>query len=123
MNNPGLRIKGLLPVLREKKRYVVYRAVVRSSQFSAEKLALAIRSAFLQLFGEIGLSEAGLIFLKDKFNKSTHSGIVKVRHTHVAHLRFALALVRQIDATNVIVRSVGVSGILKKAEQKQQNLG
>jgi len=44
--------------------------------------------------------------------------LIKVSNKHVNNLKAALALITNIGREEVIVKSVGVSGILKKAEKK-----
>ena len=74
-----------------------------------------INESMLKLHGEIGLGKAGLIFLKNKWNKMLQRGIVKVNYKYIDKLRAALCSVHKRDT---IIKSVGVSGILKKAEEK-----
>ena len=106
-------MKPLLPSLREKKRYLVFEVI------SEKELTLMpdkeIEESMLKLHGKIGLGKAGLIFLKNKWNKMLQRGIIKVNYKYVDQLRAALCSFHNRDA---IIRSVGVSGILKKAEEK-----
>ena len=106
-------MKPLLPSLREKKRYLVFEVI------SEKELTLMpdkeIEESMLKLHGEIGLGKAGLIFLKNKWNKMLQRGIVKVHYKYVDQLKAALCSFNTGDA---IIRSIGVSGILKKAEEK-----
>ena len=74
-----------------------------------------IKESMLKLYGEVGLGKAGLIFLKNKWNKMKQRGIVKIHYKYVDQLRATLCSFHKKD---VIMRSVGVSGILKKAENK-----
>ena len=64
------------------------------------------------------LSSAGIRVLKDKWNDSLQIGIIRVNHKALDQVRASLALIEQIDQKPVVVRSIGVSGILKKAEKK-----
>ena len=52
--------------------------------------------------------------LTDKYNTTKQTGIIRVSHKHVDKLKTALMMIRQIDGTDALVHSVGVSGILKK---------
>lgn len=76
----------------------------------------AISAKALEFLGEIGCSEAGIIVLNDKYNPDTQRGIMRINHRSLDHLRASLALIDKIDGQDVIVRSIGASGILKKAE-------
>ena len=106
-------MKPLLPSLREKKRYLVFEVI------SKEKLTSMpneeIEKSMRKLHGEIGLGGAGLIFLKNKWNKILQRGIIKVNYKYVDQLRASLCSFHRGGST---IRSVGVSGILKKAEEK-----
>jgi len=45
-------------------------------------------------------------------------GIIKVSHKHVDAVKAALTFADKIDGNEVIFRSLGVSGILRKAENR-----
>ncbi len=111
------KIKPLLPTLREKKRYLVYE-VISQNNITNTDLSKPILNQFSRLYGETGLAGAGLIFINDKYNKSLNRGMVRVAHNYVKNLKAALAFVNEIDGNKSILRSVGVSGILRKAESK-----
>ncbi|MBW2985202.1 hypothetical protein KY313_00915 [Candidatus Woesearchaeota archaeon] len=106
-------MKPLLPSLREKKRYLVFEVISKKKLSGIPEKD--IEEFMLRLHGEIGLGKAGLIFLKNKWNKIKQRGIVKVHYKYVDQLRAALCSFHKGD---VIMRSIGVSGILKKAENK-----
>lgn len=55
--------------------------------------------------------------LNDKYNKDTQRGMIKVNNKSLDKVRATLALIEQIDSQNVIVRSRGVSGVMRKAAQ------
>jgi len=112
------RLKPILPTLREKKRYLAFEVISKGRSYEYNPIAGAIHNSLLQLVGELGEGRAGVIFLEDTFNKELQRGLIKVNHKYVDHLRAALALIKNIEESEVIVRSVGVSGILKKAENK-----
>ena len=106
-------MKPLLPSLREKKRYLVFEVISKKGFTSMPDKE--IKESMRKLHGEIGLGKAGLIFLKNKWNEMLQRGIIKVNYKYVDQLRAALCSFNKGDA---IMRSVGVSGILKKAEEK-----
>ena len=45
-------------------------------------------------------------------------GLIRVNHKYVEDLKASLALIKEIEQQPAIVRSIGASGILAKAEQK-----
>ena len=107
-------IKGLLPSLRERKRYVVCE-VLSEHPVDGRSVGKAILSSFLSLFGEASLAKAGIQLLP-AYTAETKRTILRIAHTAVSQLKAALLLIQAIDGQPVIVRSVAVSGILKKAK-------
>ena len=108
------KIKPILPSLREKKRYVVFEAILRRD-IAGFNVSEAIKTAFSRFAGMHGAAKAGLIVLENKWNPQLRRGIVKVGHKHVDAFKASLVLA---GGDEVVFRSIGVSGILKKAENK-----
>ena len=111
------KIKPLLPSLRERKRYVVYE-VISKKKTKESQAADAILQACQSFFGDMGMAQAGILMLHDKYNEEHQQGILRVNNKMVDHVKGALCFVKEIDGEEVIVRSKGVSGILKKAQSK-----
>lgn len=97
-------MKPLLPTLRERKRYLVFEIVSGSEKYVDTKII----SAYKTLFGEVGLSEAGLQFIE-----VGKKGIIRVNHNKTEQLKAALVYVKKPQ-----LQSIGISGILKKAKTK-----
>jgi ribonuclease P/MRP protein subunit POP5 len=111
------KIKGVLPSLREKKRYLVFN-IISSSKINPNKVQESVVRGCKEYLGEMGMAKAGLLMLNDKYNKEKQMGIIKVNNKMLNSLKVALGFIKEIDNQKVIVKSVGVSGILKKAENK-----
>ncbi len=112
------KIKPILPSLREKKRYLVFEIISNQKIDNLNKIADSILEQCNKYLGEMGMAKAGLLILKDKYNKEKQRGIIKVNNKMLNNLKAALCFVKEIDNKKVIVKSVGVSGILKKAQNK-----
>ena len=112
------KIKPLLPSLREKKRYLVYEAISRNGFNDALHVNKAILESAKELLGNIGMARAGIITMSDQWNTDMQRGIIRVNNRHVDDLKASLVFAGSIDGKEAIVRSVGASGILKKAKQK-----
>ena len=56
--------------------------------------------------------------LNNKWDAQRQRGIMKVGHKHVDALKAALMFASKIKNNDVIFRSLGVSGILRKAENR-----
>ena len=63
----------------------------------------------------------GIWIIPEKYNPEKQKGLIRVSHRGMDGLKASLALVNQIEQQPVIVRSVGASGILAKAEKKKIN--
>ena len=111
-------MKRILPSLRQKKRYLVFEIVSNKKISNFEPFSKAIWQKALAFLGELGTSKAGILILKEKFNSNIQMGIIKVNNLYLAHLKSVLLMVEKIGNQKVILKSVGVSGVLRKAEQK-----
>ena|SRR3989338_163618 len=112
------KIKSLLPSLREKKRYLVYEVISKSRFNDAVHVNKAILDASKEFLGNLGMAKAGIITMNDQWNTDMQRGMIRVNNKHVDEIKASLAFVRNIDEREAIVRSLGASGILKKARQK-----
>lgn len=105
-----VRIKPLLPTLRERKRYLAFE-VLADKELSWNAIKKAVFDAMKEYAGIDGLSDAGLLFVKNNGNK----GILRVSHTSLNKIRAALIFIKTIENQQVIVKSIGASGMLNKA--------
>lgn len=78
-------------------------------------MSTAISEECLRFLGELGCAKAGIQIL-DVWNNQ--KGIIRVDNKSVNELKSALILIKEIDGKNVIIKTKGVSGILKKAKEK-----
>ena len=104
------RIKPLLPTLRERKRYLAFE-VLSEKELQWAMIKKAIFDAMKEYVGIDGISDAGLLFVKNNGNK----GILRVSHTSLNKVRAALIFIKNIESQKVIVKSIGASGMLNKA--------
>lgn len=112
------KLKPVLPSLREKKRYIVFEVISKERINDINLVSSAISRCSLQFLGQLGAAKAGIMMLNNKWNPALQRGVIKVSHKHVDAAKAALTFANRIDNADVIFRSVGVSGILRKAEQK-----
>ncbi len=103
------KLKPLIPSLRERKRYVVFKIVSnrRIKDFSLVSRAIWRYSA--SLIGTLGQAKAGIWVLEDKLNPEKQTGMVRVNHKHVNELKASLALIDRIGEEPVIVKSLSTS--------------
>ena len=110
------KIRPMLPSLREKKRYLAFEVISNQKVENFKEVSEAITGSASMFLGQLGMAKAGMIILKDKWNKSIQRGIMRVDHKHIDNLKASLTFIEKIGDKEAIVKSVGVSGILKKAE-------
>ena len=102
-------MKPLLPSLREKKRYIVYKTI-SDNKIEPHQLQEAIKQQCLKFLGELGYAKAGIQIIKPN--------IIRVDTKYLNETKMALGLIKDINNNKVIVDVIGVSGIIKKAKEK-----
>jgi len=115
------KLKPLLPSLKEKKRYLAYEVISKHSFSDAVHVNKAILDAAEDFLGSLGMAKAGILTLNDQWNLKMQRGVMRVNNKHVDDLKSSFIFVKNIDGKEVIVNSVGVSGILRKTQQKYLN--
>ena len=95
-----------MPSLREKKRYIVFE--LEDENKAAPKVIMEALEKFL---GILGMSKVNPVILEDKFTGK--KGIIRLNHKYKDEVIIGLSLIQDFK-----INIVGVSGILKKAEEK-----
>jgi len=108
----------LLPTLKEKSRYLAFEVIADQKIQDFNDVSKEIQEKSLLFLGQLGLAKAGIMILPEKWNMNLQKGIIKVNHKHVDELKSALTLIEKINNRKIIIKSLGVSGMLNKAEQK-----
>jgi ribonuclease P/MRP protein subunit POP5 len=99
--------------LKQKKRYVVFE-IKSDKKFSSNDVQTQVEMALKDFLGQLGLSKASPIFLKEKYKDNKF--ILKVNHKYVDEVISACVLITSIKNTPVILKSITTSGILKKTD-------
>src|SRR3989338_8410414 len=102
---------GLLPSLKLRRRYVLFE-IKADKEFSASEVQEAVDACILLFLGQLGISRAQPMFLKERYN--SYKFTVKVNHTSVDDLKAGIILIKSIKNTPVLIRSLRTSGTLKK---------
>lgn len=106
--------KPILPSLKEKRRYLVYE-VKSEDKLSFNTVKDSIIRESESYLGKLTMAKAGVIFLNDWINQK---GVIKVNNKYEDHIKAVFTQINKIQEQNVLVKSVGVSGILNKARKK-----
>ncbi len=108
--------KPLRPSLREKKRYLVYEADSEEPIKDFFAFQNKVVQEINKLLGVFDASAAGVQSLKT--HKDKPRGILRVNHKYVDKIRSCFVLISSIGGQDVRLRTVGVSGIIKKAKEQ-----
>ena len=108
--------KPLLPTLRTKKRYVLYKAVSESPLRRSE-IVDAIKESFKTNFGLFSLGKAGLMDVRLYDNKK-QIGILKINHVYVDHLNASMATIEKINNKRVILNTTPSSAVITRRYPK-----
>ncbi len=95
------------PVLREKKRYIIFKIEGRVDYETMKEKIFKETFTFL---GQKGAGEAGIIFLPELWNG--RRGIIRVKHKMVNELKVVLGLIKDYN-----VKPINTTGTLKKAKR------
>ncbi|MFP4424353.1 MAG: Rpp14/Pop5 family protein [Candidatus Woesearchaeota archaeon] len=107
------KLKRLSPTLREKKRYLVFKIV---SKEPLADISSDLMRGLQQQLGAFGLARAGISILPDMYQKQV--GILRISNAMLDEGRAALACINSLNRIPVVIHTIGVSGILKKAKSK-----
>jgi RNase P/RNase MRP subunit POP5 len=108
------KVKPILPSQKEKKRYLVYEVITKKKlDKDPSKQIVAKAKRILGLFDS---SEAGIQPVT--YDKKKQRGVVRVNYKYVNKLKTSLMLMNSTERTTFILKTIGVSGILRKAYHK-----
>lgn len=106
-------MKPLLPTLKERQRYIVYEVITASP--ANHDISDALLQRLSELLGVFGMADAGILSVS--YDAKTQTGILRVNHDQVPRVKAALLMVTHLGRQQVLIRTLGVSGILKKSKR------
>lgn len=112
------KLKSLMPSLKEKKRFIVFEIISNNQIKDFKKVYQAIWQKSNEFLGKFETAKAGLWLLGDKWSEKKQKGILKINNKYVDKVKAVFTMITDIEKQKIIIRSIGVSGILNKAEQK-----
>ncbi len=108
-----MKLKSIPPSMRSRRRYLVFE-LLSSGPLSKEDLIRAFSRTGLHLLGEFGYSSLKLSVLEFEGRK----GIIRFMYKKRQSVKAIIALLTEVNGISVIVRTLGVSGTIKKAREK-----
>lgn len=112
-----MQIKGLLPALRERKRYLAFEIISKKPIHDFKKVSNSIWNACFEFMGVLNCNKAGIIIMKDKFNISKQKGILRINNKMYNEIQTSLSMINEIEKIPILINTIGMSAILKKCEQ------
>lgn len=106
-----MKLKALLPTLREKKRYLLFETF-GEGETSQREANEALMSELHRFLGEFGMAKAGVVLLKD-WNRNR--GILRTVHNQVDTVKSAVLLAKGKDFA---FKTLVVSGSLGKVRKR-----
>lgn len=113
MKAKNMKIKPILPSMREKKRYLSFK-IKTKAKLNSKVVTNTIKKASKSFLGEYGCANAGIIHIENKFNNN--QGVIRVNNKFVSHLRASLMFIDKIENEKAIFQCLKTSGIIKKIE-------
>ncbi|MBI2141907.1 hypothetical protein HYU15_00265 [Candidatus Woesearchaeota archaeon] len=105
------------PSLREKRRYLVFEVVSGQKHIFAE-VKEALLSAVSEFFGSREVARFKPRVLADKWDFERQRGVLVAERKGMEKVKAAVCLASRIGKSRAIIRSLGMSGILRKAIAK-----
>lgn len=107
--------KTLLPTLKERQRYLVYRIK------SIGDLPISRANEYLikecnNLLGVFDAGKAGIMNVK--YDEKTKKGIIRLENKYLDKVKVCLGMITSIENKKVNIDTIYVSGMLNKAEDK-----
>jgi len=112
-----MKLKILLPSLRERKRYILFK-LISEGQVSYPLLKELITSTILKFYGELTFGKFGLKFLDERWCEKKQTGIVKCNHLYVQNIIVALGLLQRLGDHRINVKILRVSGTIKSLQKE-----
>jgi ribonuclease P/MRP protein subunit POP5 len=109
--------KPMLSSMREKKRYLAFEIISEQEINDPKPIIESLNRAIIELIGSIEAGKAGILVIAEKYNAAKKKGLVKVNNKYMDKARAAFVLMKKINDHDVIVRSLGASGMICKAEE------
>lgn len=87
------------------------------ASINSKTIANILKNVVHDHFGEISAGGVGLLIIVKYFSNKTSTGIIRCNRQDFEQVMAAIALVTKVDAYDVVMRCVHVSGTIKKCEQ------
>jgi ribonuclease P/MRP protein subunit POP5 len=112
VRNQKVKLKMSSPTLRERERYVYFR-VLSQEPIEYSDLEAAIWKSFVEFYGESGVSKMSVWLVKNLWQQSDQSGVIRCNNSSVPEVVAGLGLVPRLGESRIIVKIEKISGTIK----------
>ena len=116
-----IKIKGLRPTLRIKKRFIYLKIHSKQNSFDFKTLSYHINAHILNIIGAYYYGVYGIWILKEKCNEKNQLLVIKMNSKVCELLQAVLSLPITINNEQVRVEILNISGTLKQLICKYKN--
>ena len=106
------RLKILLPILRERERYIAFQ-IISEEPVTYSDLEAAIWNQLLDFYGEFGVSKTSMWLIKNLWNEKKQIGIIRCNNKSVSQIIAGIGLISRLGDIRAIFNVLAVSGTLK----------
>lgn len=106
------RLKMSSPTLRERERYV-YIKLISEEPVNYSDLEAAIWNTLLDFYGEAGVSRMSMWLVKNLWDASEQSGVIRCNNNSVPQLIAGLGLVPRLGESRIIFKILRISGTIR----------
>lgn len=116
-------LKMSLPTLREKNRYIAFQVIPEiNEEFTYSDLEAAIWNTSLDFLGERGVAKASMWLLKDTWDPSKKTGIIRCNNKSTALVISSLGLIDRLGDNRICFKILKISGTIQGLNLKDLNL-
>lgn len=112
MRNQRSRLKMSSPTLRERDRYVYFQ-IFSDERIAYSDLEAAIWNTLLEFYGESGVGRMSVWLVKNLWQDSDQSGVIRCNNKSVPELIAGLGLISRLGESRIAVKIKKVSGTIK----------
>jgi len=99
-----------------RRRYLALKVECEEGRVDQRAVSDAVWNSVLRLFGEVGVSQAGLYFVH--FDEEAEYAVVRCSHKALPMVKAAIASVTKIDNKPAAIHVLRVSGSIKTLRRK-----
>lgn len=112
---PRNKLKMSSPSLRERDRYVYFQ-IISEEEISYSDLEAAIWNTLLEFYGEAGVGKMSVWLVKNLWDQTSQSGVIRCNNNSVPNLIAGLGLIPRLGESRIVFKIIKVSGTIKGLE-------